>query len=93
MKVKLTTELKKQLLQAIADGELETDIFHKEDTRPLSEIEAEIRRLTLLDGEPLWMQALRKVCPPVLLAVVGEEKQLYETRQKYLKDLEESSKK
>lgn len=56
MKVKVTKELKKQLLQAIVSGELETDIFHKEDTRTIGEIEAEIKRLALLDGqEPFWL--------------------------------------
>jgi soluble P-type ATPase len=56
MKVKITKELKKQLLQAIMVGELETDIFHKEDTRTIGEIEAEIKRLALLDGEkPFWL--------------------------------------
>jgi len=55
MKVTLTHELKVQLLQAIQQGELDTDIFSEQKGEPMTfeEINAEIIRLELLDGKNL----------------------------------------
>jgi len=55
MKVTLTHELKVQLLQAIQQGELDTDIFSEQKGKPMTfeEINAEIIRLELLDGKNL----------------------------------------